>query len=89
MTPRVGARLAPLALLMVSSVWADIDRSGNVIDLGREGSLTLGVVISVGLYFGGIVWFITRFKNESTGFFWLMGAVFALIVFSGIANCSG
>ena len=50
------------------------------IDSGSGGDLTLGSLFFVFLYFAGIVWFMTRFKDESEGFLWLMGAVFALIV---------
>ena len=82
-------RVAIALLLMAPSAWADIDRAGNAMDDGGGGSLTFGAVILIALFFGGIVWFMTRFKNDQDGFLWLMGAVFALMVVSGIANCSG
>lgn len=62
---------------------------GGMGDVGSDGGGSLNAMTILGglLFFGGIFWFMTRFKNEQNGFFYLMGGVFLFLVIAGISKC--
>jgi hypothetical protein len=87
----MSKKLTVLTLVASTSAYAGYGSMGTYeadTDSGG-GTVTFGTIIAVVLFFAGIVWFMTRFKNDQDGFLWLMGAVLTLIVVGGLANCSG
>jgi hypothetical protein len=85
-------KLTALTLVASTSAYAGYASMGTyeaATDSNGGGTVTFGTIVAVVLFFGGIFWFMTRFKSDQDGFFWLMGAVLALVVIGGVANCSG
>jgi hypothetical protein len=71
-----------------SNAFAFIDKPWNE-ESSIGGGATIFELLLIPLFFYGIYWFMTRFKNETEGFFWLMGGIFALMIATGISNCTG
>lgn len=84
---KIGAVSAWLALA-ASNAFALVDKPWQE-ESGVGGGTTIFELLVIPLFFYGIFWFMTRFKNETDGFFWLMGGIFALMIATGISNCVG
>jgi len=74
--------------LAASNAFALIDKPWQE-ESGVGGGATVFEILMIPLFFYGIFWFMTRFKNETDGFFWLMGGIFALLIATSISNCAG
>lgn len=85
-------RKAPAIILVAStSAYAGYGGMGGPSEGGNTGGgdFSLGSILLVVAFFGGLFWFLSRFKNDQQGFFWLVGGVLALLVISGFSKCSG
>lgn len=75
-------------LLVATAVRAGFGGMGAADD-GNGGAVTLGAIAVVVVFFGGLVWFLSRFENDQQGFAWLVGGVILLLVLGGMSKCSG
>lgn len=85
-------RKAPAIILVAStSAYAGYGGMGGPSEGGNTGGgdFSLGAILLVVAFFGGLFWFLSRFKNDQQGFFWLVGGVLILLVISGFSKCSG